>query len=278
MNLQQIASEIREILENKRKQLKLTFVEDTHSYTIKKYNSDELTSEYPSVSSVIKQFYIPFPAEEKSLQMSNGDLNKQKLLLEAWKQTAVYANNVGSRVHFELEKDLINRYNNYKDVRKPIFECDEQQMLVSNNMITAGKSYLDLMIKDRKAILLDTESVLGCNQLCYTGQPDKVWLMLSKTGELGFVVTDYKSNKPKNFEVHHYTGKMLTPFEKYDDTALTHYYIQLPLYAKLILAMLKNSKYNNIKFLGAVVVLLKENSSFVEYKIPTDIINKVMSL
>lgn len=278
MDLQQIALEIREILENKRQELQLTFVEDTHKYTIKKYNSNELTSEYPSVSSVIKRYYIPFPEEEKSLQMSNGDLVKQKLLLEAWKATAVYANNVGSRVHFELEKELINRYNNYKDVRKPIFECDEQQLMVSDNMIFAGKQFLDLMINNRKAVLLDTESVLGCNQLCYTGQPDKIWLMLGRNGELGFVLTDWKSNKPKNFEVHRYTGKMLPPFEKYDDTALTHYYLQLPLYAKLIISMLKNSKYSNIKFLGGVVVLLKENSTFVEYKIPTDIINKVINL
>lgn len=278
MNLNEIALEIREILEDKRQELKLTFVEDTHKYTIKKYDSDELTTEYPSVSSVIKNYYIPFPEQEKSLQMSNGDLDKQKILLESWKQSAVYANNVGSRVHYELEKELIGRYNNYKEVRKPIFECDNNQLLVSNNMIVAGKSYLDLMINNRKVILLDTESVLGCNQLCYTGQPDKVWLMLSKTYELGFLLSDWKSNKPKNFEVHHYTGKMLPPFDSYNDTALTHYYIQLPLYAKLFLAMLKNSKYNNIKFLGAVVVLLKENSTFVEYKIPTDIINKVINL
>ena len=42
--------------------------------------------------------------------------------------------------------------------------------------------------------------------------------------------------------------------------------------------MLKGSKYENIKFVGAVVVLLKDDNTFVEYKVPTDIIHKVMDL
>jgi len=35
MNLTEIASEIRQILEDKRKEIELTFVEDTHTYYMK---------------------------------------------------------------------------------------------------------------------------------------------------------------------------------------------------------------------------------------------------
>ena len=277
MKLNEIAIEIRSILEQKRRELSLTFEEESHTYTIKKLDSDEITSEYPSVSTVLKKFYTPFPAEEKSLQICRGDLNEQIALLEQWKLTADYATNMGSRVHYNLEKYLIDLYNNYKEIRQPLFKCDENQINTGDKMIEAGKDFIDLMFK-RKAVLLDTEIVLGCNKLCYTGQPDKVWLMNGKNGELGFVVTDYKSNKPKNFEIQRYTKQMLEPFEKYPDTALSHYYIQLPLYAKLLISMLKGSKYENIKFVGAVVVLLKDDNTFVEYKVPTDIIHKVMDL
>jgi hypothetical protein len=104
-------------------------------------------------------------------------------------------------------------------------------------MIKAGHEFIELM-HSRGAVLLDTEMVLGCPHLGYTGQPDKVWLF-NKNGELGIIISDYKSNKPKNFESHWYTIPMLKPFEQYDDTALSHYYLQLPFYVRLLLQMLK---------------------------------------
>jgi hypothetical protein len=185
---------------------------------------------------------------------------------------------MGSRVHFELESDLVERLENYKEVRRPIFECDEAQLTKSDNMIVAGKQFLDLML-ERGAVLIDTEIVLGDNELGYTGQPDKIWLMSNKEGtDFGIVVTDWKTNQPKNFEVQHYTGRMYPPFQEYHDTALGHYYIQLPLYARLLIKMLKGTKYENIKLLGCVIVLLKEDGTFVEYKVPPQINNTLLQM
>jgi hypothetical protein len=177
-----------------------------------------------------------------------------------------------------LESELVERYGNYKEVRQPIFECDESQIGKSDNMILAGKNFLDLM-HERGAVLLDTEMVLGDNELGYTGQPDKFWLMMNKDKtDYGLVVTDWKTNQPKNFEVQHYTGKLYSPFQDYHDTALGHYYLQLPLYARLFLKMLKGSKYENLRLLGCVVVLLKDDGTFVEYKVPQDVNKKVFDL
>jgi len=184
----------------------------------------------------------------------------------------------GSRVHYILESELVERYGNYKEVRQPIFECDENQIQKGDSMISAGKNFLDLM-NERGAILLDTEMVLGDNELGYTGQPDKFWLMLNKDKtDYGLVVTDWKTNQPKNFEVQHYTGKLYSPFQDYHDTALGHYYLQLPLYARLFLKMLKGTKYENLRLLGCVVVLLKDDGTFVEYKVPQDVNKKVFDL
>jgi hypothetical protein len=214
----------------------------------------------------------------KSLEMSNGDPEAALLLREQWSQTGSYATNMGSRVHFELEKELIIQNGNYKEVRKPIFECDSDQLLKSDQMIIAGKNFLSLM-EERGAVLLDTEIILGDNQLCYTGQPDKVWLMINKDKtDFGFVITDWKTNQPKNFEVQWYTKKMKSPFNEYHDTALSHYYIQLPLYAKLLIKMLEGTKYGNIKLLGCVVVLLKDDATFIEYRVPQFINKTVLDL
>lgn len=277
MNLNEIAHEIRECVENRREELSLTFVEEDHIYYMKDL-SGKIKSNFPSVSKVIKNFYIPFNAEAKSLQMANGNVDKQKEILSEWKQAGDYSTNMGSRVHYLLENELINQYNNYKTVREPIFTCDDNQIIRSDNMVKGGKNFLELM-HERGAVLLDTEMILGDPELGYTGQPDKIWLMMNreKTG-FGFVITDWKSNKPKNFLVQPYTDKMLHPFQSFHNTALSHYYIQLPLYGKLLIKMLEYSKFNNLKLLGCVVVLLKDDGSFEEYRVPPEITQTILQM
>ena len=277
MDLKEISKEINDLLEKKRQELELTFIEEKHIYYMKDVDG-VIKSNFPSVSRIIKKFHKPFDAEGMSLKMCNGDPEAATLLREEWKQSGSYATNMGSRVHFELESDTISRFGDYKEVRRPIFECDESQLSRSDNMIKAGKEYLDLMI-ERGAILLDTEIVLGDNELGYTGQPDKVWLMFNKDKtDFGLVITDWKTNQPKNFEVQHYTGNLYAPFNQYHDTSLGHYYLQLPFYARLLLKMLKGTKYENLKLLGCVVVLLKDDSTFVEYKVPPQVNNTVLNL
>lgn len=274
--LEAIALEIREIIDQKQKELQLSFVEDTHTYFILDKNG-EITTKFPSVSTVIKQFYEDFPEHDKSFDMSNYDYIEQDDLLKQWRATSDYANNKGSRVHYLLETDLLKMYGSYKEVRKPIFECDEDQIRDGNAMIDAGHDFIRTMHR-RGAVLLDTEMVLGSTELGYTGQPDKVWLYLKDDGTLGFIITDWKTNKPKNFEVHSYTGRMYEPFEEYWDTSLTHYYIQLPLYARLIIDMLKGSKYEDLKLFGCIVVHLLDNRTFGEYRIPSKFINTVLEM
>lgn len=277
MNLKEIAAEINECLENRRKELELTFVEEEHIYYMKDLDG-QIKTTFPSVSKLIKKFHKNFDAPGKALQMSNGDPEGQQQLLEQWKQAADYSTNMGSRVHFELENETISRFGNYKEVRKPIFECDESQLTKSDSMITAGKQYLDLL-EERGAILLDTEIVLGDNELGYTGQPDKVWLIETKEqNDFGLLITDWKTNQPKNFVKQWFTGKMYPPFQNFDDTALSHYYLQLPLYGRLLLKMLKGTKFEDTKLLGCIVTLLKDDATYEEYRVPGDINKAILQM
>lgn len=277
MDLTKISTEINQLLEKRRKELELTFIEEEHIYYMLDRNG-KLSKNFPSVSKLIKKFHKPFDSNGMALKMSKGDLEASKSLQEEWKKLGSISTNLGSRVHFELESDLISRYGSYKEVRKPIFECDEAALVKSESMISAGKKFLDLM-QERKAVLLDTEIVLGDNDLEYTGQPDKVWLMETKQGDgFGLVLSDWKSNQPKNFEVHHYTGRLYPPFQDIHDNALGHYYLQLPLYGRLLMKMLQGTIYENIQLLGGVIVLLKEDGSFMEYKVPPSVNNRVLNL
>ena len=272
MRLNDVAKEIRDIISQKQNELGLTFEEENHIYTMNG------KTDYPSVSKVLKKFYTEFPTEEAAYNKAKGDPIKQQELIVEWAAAGDYSTNMGSRVHFVLESEVIKKHGSYKEVRQPEFKCDLTQIMKGDNMIVAGKKYLDLM-EERGAVLLDTEMVLGHPELGYTGQPDKVWLMMNrdKTG-FGIVITDWKTNKPKNFTVTNFTKKMLHPFDDYHDNALGHYYIQLPLYGRLLLKMLEGSKYGDIKLYGCVISHLKEDSLYDEYKVPQKIINTVMDM
>ena len=277
MDLKKIASEIRQILEDKRKEIELTFVEDTHTYYMKDLDGKIKTS-FPSVSKVLKKFYEEFDSETISYNKANGDPEVQQKLLAEWKAAGDYSTNMGSRVHYMLEKKLIEDYGSYKEVRQPIFECDFTQILKGDSMINAGTKYLKLM-NERNTILLDTEIVLGHPKLGYTGQPDKVWLVENKqkTG-FGLLITDWKTNKPKNFMPNKFTKKMKYPFTDVDDTALGHYYLQLPLYGKLLLKMLEGTKYENLRLYGCIVTLLREDSEFEEFRVPQKVIDTILEM
>jgi hypothetical protein len=272
MKLSNIAQEIRELVKSRQEQLGLTFEEDKHIYTM---NGKK---DYPSVSKVLKQFYRPFPTEEAAYNKSGGDPQKQQQLIEEWAAAGEYSTNLGSRVHYMLEKTLIEKNGDYKEVRQPVFECDLTQLMKSDNMIFAGKRYLELM-ETRNVVLLDTEMILGDPDLGYVGQPDKVWLTYNKTGdEFGLLITDWKTNKPKNFEETRYTERMFAPFEKYPNNALGHYFLQLPLYGKLLIKMLKGTKYENIKLYGCIISHLKEDTFFDEYRVPKEVIDTVLDM
>jgi hypothetical protein len=272
MKLNEIAQEIRELVTKRQQELGLTFEEDKHVYTMNG------RKDYPSVSKVLKSYYRPFPTEEAAYNKAGGDPEKQQQLIEEWAAAGDYSTNLGSRVHYVLEKVLIEKYGNYKEVRQPVFDCDLTQLMKSDNMISAGRRYLELM-ESRKVVLLDTEMILGDPELGYVGQPDKVWLTVNKTGdEFGILITDWKTNKPKNFQETNYTERMYKPFEKYPNNALGHYYLQLPLYGKLLIKMLQGTKYENIKLYGCIISHLKDDTFYDEYRVPKDIIDTVLDM
>ena len=272
IELKTIAQEIRELISQRQQELGLTFEEDNHIYTMNG------KTDYPSVSKVLKKFYTEFPTEQAAYNKAKGDPQKQQELIEEWAAAGTYSTNMGSRVHFVLEKEVIDRNGSYKEVRQPVFECDNTQIFKGDNMITAGKNFLNLM-EQRGAVLLDTEMVLGDPELGYTGQPDKVWLIMNiHQNEFGLVITDWKTNKPKNFLETRYTKRMLEPYQKQPDIALGHYFVQLPLYGKLIIKMLHGTKYENIKLYGCIVTHLKETAEFDEYRVPKEVITTTLEM
>jgi len=276
MDLKKIAQEIREIISQKQKEFQLTFEEETHTYTMLD-ESGKLRSDFPSVSKVMKIFYDEFPTEQAAFNKAGWDLDEAKRLMEEWAEAGRKSTNLGSRCHFMLEEHTLKEFGIKKEVRQPIFECDPEQIIKSDSMIVAGKRYIDLL-KERGCVLIDTEMVLGHPELGYTGQPDKVWLVVGTNGKVGILITDWKSNKPKNFETNRYTKKMKTPFQDLPDNALGHYNTQLPFYGKLLLKMLEGTKYEDLSLLGCIVVLITDEREFIEYRVSKKTMNTILEM
>jgi hypothetical protein len=277
MDLYKIRDEINEIIKNRQNELELTFEEESHTYTMRDVETN-LRSDWPSVSKVMKYFYDEFDSDGIAEKKAKGDPVEKARLLKEWSDAGEYSTNMGSRVHFILEKKSLEMFGITKEVRQPIFDCDFTQILKGDSMVSAGTNFLELM-KERGAVLLDTEIVLGCNEFGYVGQPDKFWLIMNKERtEFGLIITDWKTNKPKNFEENFFTKKMKYPFQKHPNNALGHYFTQLPFYGKLLLKMLEGSKYGNIKLYGGIIVLVKETGQFEEFRVPKEVINTILDM
>jgi hypothetical protein len=276
MDLLLIAEEIRQIISEKQKELQLTFEEESHKYTMIDLDGN-LTSKFPSVSKLMKLFYEEFDSEGIAEYKSGGNPDEKERLLKEWSDAGTYSTNMGSRVHYILETHTLKEFGIEKEIRQPIFECDAEQIVKGDSMIVAGKRYIDL-IKERGCILLDTEIVLGHPELGYTGQPDKVWLVIGVNGKLGILITDWKTNKEKNFVTNKYTKPMRKPFEDLPNNALGHYNTQLPFYGKLLLKMLEGSKYEDIQLMGCIVVRLTDEREYVEYRVSRKTIKTILEM
>ena len=277
IDLLSIREDITKTLEKRRQELKLEFFEEEHKYTMIDKNG-KLTKDWISVSKVIKLFYEPFDSEGIAEMKSRGNEDEKQRLLKEWEAAGLYSTNLGSRTHYFLEKKSLELFGIEKKLREPIFECDYTQIIKSDSMISAGTNFLELM-SERGAVLLDTELILGDNELSIVGQPDSVWLSLnkSKTKPI-FIITDFKTNKPKNFEVNRFTKKMKSPFDFVQDNSLGHYYLQLPLYGRLLLDILKTTKYKDIKLFGCIIVHLLDSAKYTEYRVPKSFINTVLTM
>jgi len=276
-DLNKIAIEIRDIISNRQKELELTFIEDTHTYFMRDLNG-VIKSDWPSVSKVMKLFYTEFDSDGIAEKKAKGDPEEKSRLLKEWADAGTYSTNMGSRTHYLLEQKTIDMFGKYKEVRQPIFDCDFTQILKSDSMVSAGVNYLELMV-ERGAVLLDTEIVLGDNELRYVGQPDKVWLIMNKEKtEFGLIITDWKTNRKKNLESNHFTKPMNYPFSSLPNNSLGHYFTQLPFYGKLLLKMLKGSPYEDIKLYGCIVVHLSDTGEFDEFRVSKEVQTTIFNM
>ena len=261
MDLTQIAADIRAELDEARQKMGLTFTEEGHRYTLNGFEDKYI----PSVSGVVSRFYKPFDSDLVAERMSKGDEVHKLALLEEWAEKGRIARLTGNYAHYHLEKYLVDLFEIDKGVREPLLEgLDETIRTKGDKMIVAGKAQVDKMI-ERGGILIDTEVVMGSIDAGYVGQCDCAWVGLDVDGNVKLCLTDWKTNKPSKFSISNFNVPMYEPFEMMLDNAVGKYSLQLGLYERLMLEMLKN-KY---EFSNSIIVHLMQRpvGKFKEYRI-----------
>ncbi len=199
---------------------KLSFNEETHTYYL---DSKPLKG---SVSSLIKDFYEPFP-QDVAVAMTMLKTGKTEAeILQEWKENNDESKERGHRVHAFAE--------NYPFNKRLIPACPQEE---------AAKLFWDEL--PEWIIPVGQELRMYHKIFMFPGTTD---CLFYDTRRNGYIIGDYKTNKDlfKNYE-----GKlMLPPFEHLLDSPYNHYQVQLSFYQILLEQIGLNIIERKIIYLG----------------------------
>jgi len=228
----------------------------------------------------IPEIYLSSSYEQRldllrGLMDSDGTYNKtrKRFVMESTRESQTkYFTEIASTLGIKVSNSNFDKKFNGK-----IVKCYRASFVTNDfNPFLCRNQDLELKLKkDRRTFrsIISVEEVDSVATKCIEVDSPSSTFLCGKT-----LLVTHNTNKIKNFEVQHYTVPMLPPFEDEMDTALGHYKIQLPLYARLILDMLKGSKYENLKLFGCIIVHLTANNTFEEYRVSSKFIDTVMTM
>ena len=182
----------------------LQFNEEKHEYTVKEKKLDR------SVSALVGDYYEEFDAEKIAPFTARKYGKSTEEVLAEWAATNLEAIERGNRVHLFGEKYQFNR--------TLLPTCPQE--------IAVTKFWKDM---PEHIISVAAELRMYHFTKLFAGTAD---ILLYDTRSNTFIIADYKTNKDlyKNFQ-----GKtMLAPFNKYLDSPLNHYQLQLSFYQLLL--------------------------------------------
>jgi len=182
----------------------LTFEDRNHRYTVGR------TPIAKSVSTLIKDFCLPFNEFEISKNMAERDGVSQQSLLDEWHLKRDTRINIGKQAHLFGELYTFNRN------LRPQSQYD----------IAIMKFWKDL---PPHIVPIIVEQPMYHKEKLYAGTPDGI-LMNKETGNL--IIIDYKTNEDlfKNFA----NQRLLERFSTYIDNPFNKYQIQLSYYKILL--------------------------------------------
>ncbi len=184
----------------------ITFNEKYHRYT----NGDG--DIYPSVTTKLKEFTVPFIATKDKTRKTREALNlTHEEVLDLWQRINENSKRRGSYIHFQIETYL---------KKKPLVEPVSYEEILWNTEIP----YDYFFSLRKRRCKPHIEDILWDDILRLAGQSDAV---LEFKNHLE--ILDWKTNAKIDLTKSY--NKMLPPFEKYDQSSYMDYVIQLTIYS-----------------------------------------------
>ena len=221
--------------------MSLIFKPEHHEYV----STDGDQIDWISVTSLIGLFKEKFDAEAKAAKSAKNKKSKWyglpvSEILQAWKNEAKRATDLGTWYHNQREADLCG----IDSITKQGIELPIHKPVIENGVKVAPNQKLAPGIYPEFLVYLKSAAICG--------QTDKVEVINDIVD-----IYDYKTNKELKTEGftnwEGITSKMLAPVNHLDDCHLSHYNLQLSIYMYMILKhnpKLKPGKLviNHIKF------------------------------
>lgn len=239
MMIESRVNEPKEVIEAREKILTefdgIEFVEEGHMYFL---NGNRL----PSVSEVVSKFSIPFDTEEQAAKYAMKHGETAEYWKDQWRFKSLRATTTGTLVHAYGES-LGWLRNGHPELITPDNRCkyieDKGWLVPTRPKEEAILKFYDELNEDLHFVLAETqvysnksEASMVKQQFCGTFDL-LMWYECKKNPQnSGLVVMDYKTNAELTKEFSRATNKMmLPPFDGMFEEALSHYQIQLSLYA-----------------------------------------------
>ena len=257
----------------------LEFFEVPHKYTLHKPNGEDI--ELPSVSSIVSKFEPEadwdtiLTNKAKKLGMPREELGRQ------WEETNLTSTSNGTIVH-EFGESSMYFFQGRFDEMLPY---TKQRQFEKGYLVPFGpkqeavtKFYTDMLDKyDVWPVMPEAKVYTGLNdkvvtKLQYCGTFDMLFAARGKDGVIRPFLADWKTNKSLQSEYNRaYNKVMLPPFDNMIDENLSHYTLQLSLYAIPLLQL-------GYKMTHRIIVWLKQDGTYEKIPVPdiTDILIKTI--
>lgn len=207
----------------------IEFNEEKHIYRVK-------DDEYISTTGLLKQYVPEFNTNEVSKKISNKTGVSQESIIQDWKEKGDNGREIGTALHKYIENDILNLPQD-----KPLV-IDSNLELLNKKIIQFEKFKQDHLLGK---IVVGSEIIIYDEDYKLAGTID--CLLFDPVKNI-FWFVDWKSNK-KISESNKWST-LLPPLQKYDNSDLIKYSLQLSVYRYIVEKKIFKSIPNNEDFIN----------------------------
>ena len=217
----------------------LEFFEGPHKYIL--HGKDGSETELPSVSSIVHKFVPPVDWDTIRINKAKKEGIDPDVLKRKWKENNLTSTSRGSQTHLFAESAMHFVQGHPEHIEKEVahYQMDDGFLIPYTPKEEAVSKFYEnlLTLKTIWPVMPEAKIYTGYNNKLglkeqYCGTFDLLFAAKGTDGVIRPFLADWKTNKSLTNDYNRSYGKMmLPPFDDLVDEPLSHYTIQLSLYA-----------------------------------------------